>query len=525
MRTEADLKWQELIQVADSVARDKQIDRELVVQAIEEAIQRAASSKYGGAYDVRVSIDRKTGYARIVRVKTVVESDADYFTEIVLSEAVKIKEDAAVGDTIEEVFPDVEFGRVAAQTARQVIINKVREAERLKQYEEFKDRVLEVVNGVVRRIEYGNVIVDIGRGEALLRRDHIIPRETFHVGERVRAIIREVKYDPKGYQVILSRTDPKFLLKLFVQEVPEIYEGVVEIMAVSRVPGERAKMAVMSRDRTLDPVGSCVGYRGVRVQAVVSELQGEKIDIIPWSEDPVNFIVSALQPAEVVKVVMDEEDQRIEVVVSENQLSLAIGRRGQNVRLASQLTGWKIDVMSENEESDKRRKEFLERTEKFMENLKIDETLAQILASEGFSDVEDIAFIDQEELESIEGVSSEVARYLQDQARSYMDKVDSDMNASLGIQDDLLNFEKLTHPMVVSLAKQGILSLKDFAELADWELAGGSIVDKDGREQKDEGMLEAFGVTQEDAREAIMMAREALGYVAADHCVSDEVKE
>ncbi|MEM1345863.1 MAG: transcription termination factor NusA, partial [Pseudomonadota bacterium] len=373
----------ELLQIADAVAREKLIDRELVLEAMEDSLGKAARSRYGAEYDIRAFIDRRSGEVQMSRAMEVVEEVENHFTEILVGEARLKNPEAQIGDFITDPLPPMDFGRIAAQTAKQVIVQKVREAERDRQYEEFKDRVGEVINGIVKRVEYGNVIVDLGRAEAILRRDQLIMRESYRVSDRIRAYIRDVKRETRGPQIFLSRTAPEFMAKLFQMEVPEIYDGVIEIKAVARDPGSRAKIGVLSHDNGIDPVGACVGMRGSRVQAVVNELQGEKIDIIPWVDDAASFIVSALQPAEVVKVVMDEDAGRIEVVVPDEQLSQAIGRRGQNVRLASQLTGWDIDIMTEAEESERRQQEFAERSKMFMDTMNVDEMVAQLLVSEG----------------------------------------------------------------------------------------------------------------------------------------------
>jgi N utilization substance protein A len=509
--------WQEMIQVAEAVARDKQIERELVVQAMEEAMEQAARSRYGGEYDLRVRIDRRTGYPHVSRVRVVVDCDVEnYFTEIFVDEAKKLRPEVEVGGIIEENLPPLDFGRIAAQTAKQVIVQKVREAERSKQFEEFKSREGDVVNGIVKRIEYGNVIVDVSRGEAILRRDQLIPRENFHVGDRIRAFVKEVRSEMRGHQIFLSRTDPRFLSCLFTQEVPEIYESIIEIKAVARNPGNRAKIAVATDDMTIDPVGACVGLRGVRVQAVVSELQGEKIDIIPWSEDDATFIVNSLQPAEVTKVVLDEEMQRIEVVVPDDQLSLAIGRRGQNVRLASQLTGWRIDVMVEAEEAEKRQLEFSERTEKFVTNLDIDETIAQLLVSEGFISMDEVAYVELFELESIDGITLEMAESLQKRSREYLENAESralEKMSELNVEEALLKFEGLTPQMIVALAENNILTLDDFAGLADWELVSSKGI---SQEEESPGILDGFDLTSEGAQDVIMRARVQLGLIDAE---------
>src|SRR5687767_15247193 len=393
----------ELLQIADAVAREKSIDRRIVITAMEDAIAKAARSRYGSETEVHAEIDAKTGELRLARHMLVTEAVENPSNQISLEDARKRHPAAQIGDTIADTLPPLEYGRIAAQSAKQVIVQKVREAERDRQYDEYKDRIGDIVNGVVKRVEYGNVVVDLGRGEAIVRRDEMLPRETMRNGDRIRAFIYDVRREARGPQIFLSRTHPQLMAKLFAAEVTEIYDGIVEVKAVARDPGSRAKIAVISRDSSVDPVGACVGMRGSRVQAVVNELQGEKIDIIPWSADPAAFIVNALAPAEVAKVVLDEESERIEVVVPDEQLSLAIGRRGQNVRLASQLTGWDIDILTEAEESERRQKEFADRTQRFMSALDVDEILAQLLASEGFASVEDIAFIATSELAGLEG--------------------------------------------------------------------------------------------------------------------------
>src|SRR6266436_2666741 len=412
----------ELLQVADSVARDKGIDRDEVLEAMEQAVQKAGRSKYGQEYDIRAEIDRRNGEIRLLRFREVVETIENEATQIALEAAQRLNAEAEIGDFITDPLPPIDFGRIAAQTAKQVIVQKVRDAERKRQYSEFKDRVGEIVNGLVKRVEFGNVVVDLGRAEAMLRRDELLPRESFRQGERVRAYIYDVRQEPRGPQIFLSRTHPQFMAKLFAQEVPEIYDGIIEIKSVARDPGSRAKIAVISRDSGIDPVGACVGMRGSRVQAVVGELQGEKIDIIPWSQDPATFVVNGLAPAEVSKVVMDEEQRRIEVVVPDDQLSLAIGRRGQNVRLASQLTGWDIDILTEAEESERRTEEFRTRSKMFIDALDVDDVIAHLLVTEGFTSVEEVAFTPLNELSGIEGFDEGVANELQQRARTFLDE-------------------------------------------------------------------------------------------------------
>lgn len=507
----------ELLQTAEAVAREKMIDPGLVIEAMEESLARAAKSRYGAEMDIRVSIDRKTGRATFTRVRTVVADDEleNYQAEMTVEQARQYMANPEVGQTYVEEVPPVEMGRIAAQSAKQVILQKVREAERDRQYEEFKDRAGTIINGLVKREEYGNVIVDVGAGEAILRRNEKIGRESYRPNDRVRCYIKDVRREPRGPQIFLSRTAPEFMAELFKMEVPEIYDGIIEIKAVARDPGSRAKIAVVSYDGSIDPVGACVGMRGSRVQAVVNELQGEKIDIIPWNEDQPTFLVNALQPAEVTKVVLDEEAGKIEVVVPEEQLSLAIGRRGQNVRLASQLTNLDIDIMTEEEESARRQKEFEARTKLFMETLDLDEFFAQLLVSEGFTNLEEVAYVELDELLVIDGVDEGTAEELQARARDYLEaqaKAALDAARALGAEESLIQFEGLTPQMVEALAKDDVKSLEDFATCADWELAGGWTNDG-GERVKDDGILEPFGVSLEEAQDMVMTARIMLGWV------------
>ncbi len=499
----------ELLQIADAVAREKVIERDVVIEAMEDAIQKAARSRYGSENEIRAEIDRKTGEIRLARLLEVadeVESDA---RQISLVDA-KVRNPAAeIGDFISEALPPMDFGRIAAQTAKQVIVQKVRDAERERQYQEYKDRIGEIVHGVVKRVEYGNVVVDLGRAEGIVRRDELLPRESFRNGDRVRAYIYDVRRELRGPQIFLSRTHPQFMAKLFAQEVPEIYDGIIEIKAVARDPGSRAKIAVISRDSSIDPVGACVGMRGSRVQAVVAELQGEKIDIIQWSPDNATFIVNALAPAEVVKVVLDEDAERIEVVVPDDQLSLAIGRRGQNVRLASQLTSWDIDILTEAEESERRQAEFKSRTELFQNALDVDEMIAQLLTSEGFRTVEDIAYVALDELAEVEGFDADTASELQLRARDYLAEMNAALNArrvELGVTDDLAEVAGLNPKMLVALGEKGIKTRDDFADLSTDELIGGT--DTVGGERvKIEGVLDGFDLDRETAEAMIMAAR------------------
>ncbi|KAF0676361.1 transcription termination factor NusA [Profundibacterium mesophilum] len=519
----------ELLQTAEAVAREKMIDPGLVVEAMEESLARAAKSRYGSEMDIRVSIDRKTGRATFTRVRTVVAEEEleNYQAEMTVEQARQYMEAPQIGDEFSEEVPPVEMGRIAAQSAKQVILQKVREAERDRQYEEFKDRAGTIINGAVKREEYGNVIVDIGRGEAVLRRNEKIGRESYRPNDRIRVYIKDVRREPRGPQIFLSRTAPEFMAELFKMEVPEIYDGIIEIKAVARDPGSRAKIAVISHDSSIDPVGACVGMRGSRVQAVVNELQGEKIDIIPWNEDQPTFLVNALQPAEVTKVVLDEEAERIEVVVPEGQLSLAIGRRGQNVRLASQLTGLDIDIMTEEEESQRRQAEFEARTRLFMDTLDLDEFFAQLLVSEGFTSLEEVAYVESDELLVIDGVDESTASELQARASDFLEEQNRKALAharELGVEDSLVEFEGLTPQMIEALAEDGVKTLEDFATCADWELAGGWTT-VDGQRVKDDGVLEKFDVSLEEAQAMVMTARIQLGWVDPADLEAEEGEE
>jgi N utilization substance protein A len=505
------------------------IDPDLVIQAMEESLARAAKSRYGAELDIRVAIDRRTGRATFTRVRTVVADDEveNYHAQMNVKDAKAHLADPQIGDEIIDEVPPVDLGRIAAQSAKQVILQKVREAERDRQFEEFKDRKGTIINGQVKREEYGNIIVDIGRGEAILRRNEKIGRESYRPNDRIRCYIKDVRREARGPQVFLSRTDPQFMAELFKMEVPEIYDNIIEIKAVARDPGSRAKIAVISYDNSIDPVGACVGMRGSRVQAVVNELQGEKIDIIPWNEDQATFLVNALQPAEVSKVVIDEEAGKIEVVVPDEQLSLAIGRRGQNVRLASQLTGLDIDIVTETDESARRQAEFAQRTGLFMETLDIDEMMAQLLVSEGFVTLEEVAYVDLEELTSIDGFDEGTAGELQARARDYLEAANTkalEAAKALGLDESLMNFEGLTPQMLEALAKDDIKTLEDFATCADWELAGGWTTVK-GVRVKDEGVLEKFDVSLEEAQNLVMTARVMLGWVDPTELESDDVED
>ncbi len=500
MATAISANKMELLAIADAVAREKSIDRLIVIEAMEEAIQKAARARYGIENDIRAKIDPKSGDTRLWRVVEVVAEAEDTFKQITVLDAQRLKPGAEIGDFIIDPLPPVEFGRIASQTAKQVIVQKVRDAERERQYDEFKERKGEIITGVVKRSEFGHVVVDLGRAEGVIRRDQLIPREQYRLGDRVRSYLMDVRRENRGPQLFLSRAHPDFMAKLFAQEVPEIYDGVIEIKAVARDPGSRAKIGVVSNDSSIDPVGACVGMRGSRVQAVVQELQGEKVDIIPWSPDPATFIVNALQPAEVAKVVLDEEDGRIEVVVPDDQLSLAIGRRGQNVRLASQLTGWHIDIITESTDSERRQKDFQERSELFMKELDVDETLAQLLVAEGFTELEEVAYIEPEELASIEGFDENLAAELQNRATEALERrleAAREERRKLGVEDAVAEIDGLTEPMLVVLGKAGIKTLDDLGDLATDELVG-----------KKDGVLKEFNISEEDGNAIIMAARQ-----------------
>ena len=517
----------ELLQIADAVAREKLIDKDIVIGAMADAIQKAAKSRYGQETNVRADINARTGEIKLQRLMEVVETLENTDNQIALEDARAKNPDAQLGDFIAEPLPPLDFGRIAAQSAKQVIVQKVREAERDKQFEEFKDRVGEIVNGTVKRVEYGNVIVDLGRGEGIIRRDELIPRELYRYGDRVRAFIYDVRREQRGPQIFLSRTHPQFMAKLFQMEVPEIYDGIIEIKSVARDPGSRAKIAVISRDSSIDPVGACVGMRGSRVQAVVGELQGEKIDIIPWQPDAASFIVNALQPAQVAKVVLDEDAERIEVVVPDEQLSLAIGRRGQNVRLASQLTGWDIDILTEDEESARRQKEFTERTQLFMDALDVDEMVGQVLASEGFSSIEEVAYVDAEEVSAIEGFDEETAAEIQTRAREHLERIEAENDArrkELGVADDIREVPGVTTAMMVALGRDEVKTLEDFAGCAVDDLVGWR-ERKDGETKMHDGIFTPFGTTRAEAEEMVLSARLAVGWITEEDLAADYAEE
>jgi transcription termination/antitermination protein NusA len=508
----------ELIAIADSVAKEKLIDKAIVIEAMEDAIQRAAKNRYGSENDIRAKLDPNTGDLRLWRVVEVVETVEDYFKQVDLKGAQKLQADAQIGDYIVDPLPPIEFGRIQAQASKQIIFQKVRDAERERQYEEFKDRQGEIIIGVAKRVEFGHVVVDLGRAEGVIRRDQQIPRELVRVGDRVRSLIKEVRRENRGPQIMLSRAHPDFMKKLFAQEVPEIYDGIIEIKAAARDPGSRAKIGVISHDSGIDPVGACVGMKGSRVQAVVQEMQGEKIDIIPWSPDTATFVVNALQPANVARVVIDEEEDRIEVVVPDDQLSLAIGRRGQNVRLASQLTGKAIDILTEADASEKRQKEFVERSAMFEKELDVDETLAQLLVAEGFGELEEVAYVEIEELAGIEGFDEDLAQELQSRAAEALERreqANREERTALGVEDDLATMPYLTEAMLVTLGKAGIKTLDDLADLATDELVQKKRAEPRRRAEnappqraEDKGgILAQYGLSDEQGNEIIMAAR------------------
>ena len=496
MENENNLARPELLQVADIVARENGVDREDILSAMEVAISKAGRSKYGPEYDIRAKISRSNGEIVLARYTEVVDEVENEFTQITLKDAAKKDASLKVGDFIIDQLPPIDFGRIAAQTAKQVIVQKVRDAERAHQFAEFKDKMGEIVHGTVKRIELGNVVVDLGRAEAMLRRDELIPGELFRVGDRIRALLLDVRSETRGPQLFLTRSHPDFLAKLFASEVPEVYDGLIEIKSVSRDPGSRAKVAVYSKDNTVDARGACIGMRGVRVQAIVTELQGEKIDVVYWSADPATFIVNALAPSEVLKIVLDEEKKNAEVVVSDEQLSQAIGRRGQNVRLTSTLTGWHIDVLNPEQEAEHRQSEEKGRLDLFMTALDVDDMIAHLLIQEGFTKIEELAFVELDELSSIEGFDEALATELQNRARTHLAEKQSALEEKmkdLKIADDLKSFEGLTTEMLVKLAENNVLTLDDLADLATDEL-----VDIVGQNE----------ITKEVASALIMKARE-----------------
>ncbi|PHS39265.1 MAG: transcription termination/antitermination protein NusA [Robiginitomaculum sp.] len=517
----------ELLQIASAVAQEKSIDKEIVLSAIEEAIQKAAAQRYGTENDIRATLNPLTGEMSLKRVITVVEEVENASAEIDLASAQLDNPDAEIGTVFETPLPPVEFGRVQSQMAKQIIMQNIREAERARQFDEYKTRVGEIVSGIVKRVEYGHIILDLGRAEGIIRREETLPRENVKNGDRIRAYIQEVREEQRGSQIFLSRSCNEFMAALFAQEVPEVYEGIIEIVAVARDPGSRAKIGVRTSDVSVDPVGACVGMRGSRVQAVVNELQGERIDIIPWNDDAATFIVNALQPAEVTKVVMDEDENRIEVVVPDDQLSLAIGRRGQNVRLASQLSGWAIDIMNEEQESERRQKEYKERSELFMAALDVDEMIAQVLISESFTNLEEVAYVAPEELSSIEGFDADTATELQTRAREFLENLAQEQDEArkaAGVEDDVLTIEGVTLPMAVAFGENDIKTVEDVAGMIPDDLRGYNEM-VDGERVHEDGILESFGLPADAAQNMIMQARVMAGWIKAEDLLVEEEAE
>ena len=501
----------ELLRIVEAVATEKSIDREIILSSMESAIEKAAKTKFGLDNNIRATIDRESGDINLHKVLKIVETPINFNTEISLEHAIEKekKENVKIGDEIFEQLPQVDLGRVAAQTARQVITQNVREAERERQYHDFIEKKGEILSGIVKRLEYGNLIVDLNRAEAIITKDELIPREILKMGDRIKAYCYNVIRENKGQQIFLSRAHPKFMEKLFFQEVPEIYEGIIEIKSATRDPGSRAKISVSSKDSSIDPVGACVGMRGSRVQSVVNELHGEKIDIVHWSEDPAVLVVSALAPAEIQRVIIDDQNRRIEVILTEENLSKAIGRRGQNVRLASKLINYEIDILTAKEESEKRQLEFKDKTEIFIKNLEVDETLGQLLVAEGFSSIEEIHQSTLEEILKIEAIDENTAKELKERAEEYLKKEKEDIGKKLkelGVEDVLINFKGLTPGMLVTLGEKKIKTLKDFADLSTDELIG-SYDEKQGKRFKIEGFLEEFALAKNEADDLIMNAR------------------
>ena len=493
----------ELLRIAEAVAMEKSIDKEIILSSMESAIQKAAKTRFGSDNDIRAKIDRESGDISIHKVLTIVQNPENIDTEISLKHAIEKekKEGIKIGDEIFEKLPPVDFGRIAAQTARQVITQSVRAAERERQYNDFVDKKGEILSGIVKRLEYGNLIIDLNKAEAIIRKEELIPREILKTGDRIKAYCYDVIRENKGQQIFLSRAHPKFMEKLFFQEVPEIYDGIIEIKSSARDPGSRAKICVNSKDSSIDPVGACVGMRGSRVQSVVNELHGEKIDIVHWSEDTAALVVSALAPAEIQKVIIDDQNRRIEVILTEENLSKAIGRRGQNVRLASKLIDFEIDILTEKEESEKKQSEFKDKTEIFINNLEVDETLGQLLVAEGFSSIEEINQSTIENICKIEGIDENTAKELKERAEEYLKREKEDVGKKLkdlGVEESLVNLSGLTLGMLVTLGEKKIIKLKDFAELSSDELVGG-YDEKNGKRFKIEGYLEEFALSKPEA--------------------------
>ena len=502
----------ELLRIAEAVALEKSIDKELIINSMETGIAKAAKSKFGHENEIEVQINRDNGDIGIFRKLVIVEKPENLNTEISQKEAVNLdneNKNKNIGDVVLQPLPSFDFGRIAAQTAKQVISFNVREAERERQYNDFIDKKDTILSGIVKRLEFGNVIADLGRTEAIIQKNELIPRENIKAGDRIKAYCYDVRREQRGQQIFLSRAHPKFMEKLFIQEVPEIYDGLIEIMSSSRDPGSRAKICVKAIDSSLDPVGACVGMRGSRVQAVVNELQGEKIDIVNWSEDPAVVVSNALSPAEVLRVNVDIENKKLDVILTEENLSKAIGRRGQNVRLATKLMNYEINIMTDQEDSERRQTEFKEKTENFVKNLELDETLGQLLVAEGFSSIDDLKDSNIENLTKIEGIEEETAKELIERANEFYKKDQEEISnkiKDLGLDNDLINHEGLTPGMLVTLGEQKILSLNDFADLASDELTGGYDIVK-GERVKIKGYLEDFALSKNEADELIMSAR------------------
>ena len=503
----------ELLRIAEAVALEKSIDKELIIDSMETGIAKAAKSKFGADNEIKVEINRENGNIDIFRKLIIVENPENSNLEISLADATSLDEinkDKQIGDEVLQPLPSFDFGRIAAQTAKQVISFNVREAERERQYNDFKDKIDTILSGIVKRLEFGNIIVDLGRTEAIIQKNEMIPRENIKAGDRIKAYCLDVRREPRGQQIFLSRAHPKFMEKLFIQEVPEIYDGLIEIKSSSRDPGSRAKICVKAIDTSLDPVGACVGMRGSRVQAVVNELQGEKIDIVNWSEDPAVVVSNALSPAEVQRVNVNEDAKKLDVILTEENLSKAIGRRGQNVRLATKLLNYEINIMTDQEDSERRQIEFKEKTDNFVKNLELDETLGQLLVAEGFSSIDDIKDSAPEALIKIEGIEEDTAKELIERAKEFYQKDQEEIAnrvKDLGLDNDLINHEGLTPGMLVTLGEQKILTLTDFADLASDELTGGYDTVK-GERVKIRGYLEDFALSKSEADNLIMSARE-----------------
>ena len=503
----------ELLRIAEAVALEKSIDKELIISSMEIGIAKAAKSKFGQENEIKVLIDRDNGNIEIFRKLIISENPENSNTEINLKDAIILNnsnKDKSVGDEILQPLPSFDFGRIAAQIAKQVISSNVRDAERDRQFNEFIDKKDSILSGIVKRLEFGNVIVDLGRTEAIIQKNELIPREIIKAGDRIKAYCFDVRREQRGQQIFLSRAHPKFMEKLFIQEVPEIYDGLIEIKSSSRDPGSRAKICVKAVDTSLDPVGACVGMRGSRVQAVVNELQGEKIDIVNWSEDPAILVSNALSPADVIRVNVDSERKKLDVILTEENLSKAIGRRGQNVRLATKLLNYEINIMTDQEDSEKRQIEFKEKTENFVKNLELDETLGQLLVAEGFSTIDEIKDSSVESLLKIEGIEEDTAKALIERAKEFHERDQEDISKrikELGLEESLINLKGMTPGMLVTLGEKKILTLENFADLASDELTGGYDIVR-GSKVKIEGYLEDFALSKEEADNLIMSARE-----------------